>query len=58
MKIMTQNTARFFFTEGINWKIAINGFSYNEYNLLYGIHIQEFQKVSNLKKYKKFYKSF
>ena len=25
--------SKVFFTEGIDWKIAINGFSYNEYNL-------------------------
>ena len=43
--------SKVFFTEGINWKIAINGFSYNEYNLLYGIDFIPITQQNNQSSY-------
>ena len=43
--------SKVFFTEGIDWKIAINGFSYNEYNLLYGIDLIPITQQNNQSSY-------
>jgi len=40
-----------FFTGGIDWEIALNGFSYNEYNLLYGIDMIPITKRNNESSY-------
>jgi len=39
------------FGKGIDWKIAINGFSYNEYNLLYGIDLIPVEKENDMSSY-------
>ena len=40
-----------FFTGGIDWEIALDGFSYNEYNLLYGIDLIPITKRNNESSY-------
>ena len=39
------------FGKGIDWKIAVNGFSYNEYNLLYGIDLIPVEKENGMSSY-------
>ncbi len=39
------------FNKAIEWEIAINGFSYNEYNLLYGIDLIPTGKESDMSSY-------
>lgn len=43
--------SKVFFTEEINWEIALEGFSYNEYNLLYGIDLIPISKQNDLSSY-------